>query len=131
MMAQLAADVVVAVHLAFVAFVVLGGFLAWRDLRFAWLHVPAAVWGAYAELTATVCPLTPLENALRAQAGAAGYAGSFVEHYLMPILYPAGLTAAHQRWLGVFVLALNAFVYAVAIAKARRRRAVNARAESA
>lgn len=122
MVARLAADAVLVVHLAFVAFVVLGGFLAWRRPWIAWLHLPAAVWGAYAELTATICPLTPLENALRARSGQAGYQGGFVEHYLMPILYPAGLTPSHQIWIGAFVVILNLLVYAEAARRARRRR---------
>ena len=123
MIARVAADAVVVLHLAFVAFVVLGGMLAWRNASFAWLHLPAAAWGAYAEWTASVCPLTPLENALRVQAGGAGYTGSFVEQYLMPILYPVGLTPAHQRWLGAIVVGVNLVVYAIAWRNARRRRA--------
>lgn len=123
---RLAADAVVVLHLAFIVFVLLGGLLALRDLRFAWLHVPAAAWGAYAELTSTVCPLTPLENALRERAGTGGYAGGFVEHYLMPIVYPAGLTPGHQRWLGAFVVAVNVAIYAIAIVRARRRSATQA-----
>ena len=121
MSARLAADVVVAVHLAFVVFVVLGGVLAWRNPKLAWLHLPAAAWGAYAELTATVCPLTPLENALRASAGESGYSGSFIEQYLTPLLYPVGLTAADQRWLGALVIGINFVVYSIAFVRARRR----------
>jgi Protein of Unknown function (DUF2784) len=121
MSARLAADLVVVVHLAFVVFVVLGGMLAWRNPALAWLHLPAAAWGAYAELTATVCPLTPLENALRESAGASGYTGSFVEHYLMPLLYPVGLTPPDQRWLGALVLGINFVVYSIAFVRARRR----------
>jgi hypothetical protein len=122
MSARLAADLLVLVHVAFVAFVVLGGFVAIRRPRIAWLHVPAALWGAWAELTATICPLTPLENELRRRAGQAGYEGGFVEHYLIPLLYPEGLTAAHQRWIGVFVVAVNLVAYAIAIRRARGRR---------
>jgi hypothetical protein len=118
---RLAADLVVVLHFAFVVFVVLGGMLAWRHPAFAWLHLPAAAWGAYAELTATVCPLTPLENALRESAGASGYTGSFVEHYLMPLLYPVGLTSADQRWLGALVIGINLVVYLIAFVRARRR----------
>jgi hypothetical protein len=120
--ARLAADAVVVVHLAFVAFVVFGGLLAWRHPKVAWLHLPAAAWGAYAELTATLCPLTPLENALRASAGQEGYEGGFVEHYLIPLLYPAGLTPSHQLWIGGFVVVLNVAVYAEAARRAHRRR---------
>ena len=121
MTARLAADAVVALHLAFIFFVLLGGMLAWRDLRYAWLHLPAAAWGVYAELTGTLCPLTPLENALRVRAGLDGYEGGFVAQYLIPLIYPAGLTPAHQRWIGLAVIALNVLIYAVAMARARRR----------
>jgi hypothetical protein len=121
MTARLAADAVVLVHLAFIVFVVLGGFLAWRDPRWAFAHLPAAAWGAYAELTATICPLTPLENALRREAGTQGYDGGFVEHYLIPLVYPAGLTPRHQLAIGLALVALNVAVYAGAARRARRR----------
>lgn len=122
MIARAATDAVVVLHLAFVAFVLAGGLLAmWRP-AWAFVHLPAVAWGAYAELTATVCPLTPLENALRVRAGESGYEGSFVEHYLMPILYPAGLTPAHQRWIGFAVIAINLVAYAFVIARLRTSR---------
>lgn len=117
---RLAADAVLLAHLAFIVFVVAGALLVARDRRWAWLHLPAAAWGAYAELTATVCPLTPLENALRQRAGDAGYAGGFVEHYLIPLVYPPGLEPEHQRWIGAFVVALNLALYAWAWRRARR-----------
>lgn len=122
MIARLGADMVVLLHAAFIAFVVLGGLLALRDVRWAWLHLPAAAWGAYAEITATVCPLTPLENALRQRAGGAGYDGGFVEHYLIPLIYPAGLTPAHQRWIGVLVIAVNLAAYAFVLWRRYGRR---------
>lgn len=125
---RLVADIIVVVHLAFVAFVVAGGLLVLRRPRLAWLHLPAVAWGAYAELTAMVCPLTPLENHFRHRAGTGGgggggYVGGFVEHYVMPVLYPAGLTPEHQVWLGVLVVGLNAVVYGALLVHARRRRA--------
>jgi hypothetical protein len=120
--ARLAADAVVLVHLAFVVFAVAGGFLAIRWPRIAWLHVPAALWGAWVELTATICPLTPLENALRRRAGEAGYEGGFIEHYMIPLLYPDGLTPGHQRWIGAVVVAVNVAAYALAIRRAHRLR---------
>lgn len=119
---RLAADFVVLLHLGFVLFVVAGGLLVLRWPGLAWVHLPAAAWGTYAELTATLCPLTPLENTLRRRAGEGGYEGSFVEHYLMPLLYPAGLTAAHQRWIGIGVVALNLAVYAVVCWRRRAAR---------
>jgi hypothetical protein len=119
---RLAADAVVALHLAFVAFACLGGMLAWCRLRYALLHLPALAWAAWIEFSGSICPLTPLENRLRERAGDAGYAGGFVEHYLMPILYPAGLTPAAQVGIGVALVAINAAVYAVAWRRWRARR---------
>jgi hypothetical protein len=111
---RVAGDAVVVVHLVFIAFVAGGGALVLWWPRLAWLHLPAVAWGAYAELTSTICPLTPLENALRARAGQAGYAGSFVDHYLVPIIYPAGLTPRAQTYIGLFVIAINLAFYAIA-----------------
>jgi hypothetical protein len=105
------ADLVVGVHALFVAFVVVGGLLVLRWPWVAALHVPAAIWGALIEFQGWICPLTPLENALRAAAGQAGYRGGFIEHYLLPVLYPAGLTPSVQVVLGSFVIVVNAVVY--------------------
>lgn len=116
---RLLADLVVVVHLAFVVFVVLGGLLVLRRGWVAWLHLPAALWGALIELFGWVCPLTPLEQWLRRRAGEAGYPGGFVEHYLLPILYPGELTREIQVMLGVAVLVLNLAVYGWVL---RRRR---------
>jgi hypothetical protein len=107
----LLADAVVLVHLGFVVFVVAGGVLVLRWRRLAWAHVPVALWGAGISLAGFVCPLTPLENWLRDQGGGAPYAGGFIEHYVLPVLYPAALTREAQIAAGVFVLALNAFLY--------------------
>lgn len=115
-----AADLVLVAHLAFVLFVVLGGLLVLRRPRLAWVHVPVALYGAAIEFVGFVCPLTPLENWLRHRGGEAGYAGGFVDHYIVAALYPTGLTRSLQLALGVFVLALNATVYALWL---RRRRA--------
>lgn len=119
---RLAADAIVALHLAFVAFACLGGLLAWRRLRYAVVHLPALAWAAWIEFTGSICPLTPLENELRRRAGEAGYPGGFVEHYVLPVLYPAGLTPATQSWIGLFLVALNVAIYAVALARWRARR---------
>lgn len=116
------ADLLVTLHLAFVAFVVAGGALVWRWPRLAWLHLPAAAWGVWIEWSGGICPLTPLENAWRARAGQAGYAGSFVEQYLVPVLYPAELTPVTQWVLGAAVLAVNAAVYALRWRRLRRHR---------
>ncbi|HSN31918.1 MAG TPA: DUF2784 domain-containing protein [Ideonella sp.] len=120
MLYALAADAVVWLHAAFIAFVVAGGVLLARWPRAAWLHLPAAAWGAWIEFSGAVCPLTPLENRLRALAGERGYAGGFVEHYLLPLIYPAALTREVQFVLGAVVIALNALAYGCWI---RHRRA--------
>lgn len=106
-----AADALVLCHLAFILFVVFGGLLVLRWPRWAWLHLPAAFWGALVELAGWICPLTPLENVLRFAAGESGYTGGFISHYLLPLIYPAGLTREVQWLLGAGVLALNASVY--------------------
>ena len=111
MVYRILADVVLLVHLGFVLFVVLGGWLVLRWRRLAWLHVPAAVWGALLELAGLTCPLTPLENALRQLAGERAYAGGFIEHYLVSILYPHELTDLERVGLGLFVIAVNAAIY--------------------
>jgi len=111
------ADAVVVIHLGFVLFVVVGGFLVLRWPRTAWVQLPAAVWGVLVEWSGWVCPLTPLENWLRAQGGAAGYAGGFVERYLLPALYPASLTRGVQILLGAGALAANLIAYALVFAR--------------
>jgi len=109
---RLLADCLVLVHLAFVVFVVAGGFLIlWRpSLR--WVHLPAAIWGALIEFTGWICPLTPWEQELRLKAGEVGYTGGFIEHYLLPILYPQGLTPRIQVALGLLVISVNVAIYA-------------------
>lgn len=107
----LAAELLVAVHLGFVIFVVLGGVAVWRWPRVAWVHVPAVVWGVGIELTGAVCPLTPAEQWLRVQAGVSGYEGDFIAHYLVPVLYPAGLSREMQLVLGGLACAVNLVAY--------------------
>jgi hypothetical protein len=114
------ADIVVGLHFLFVLFVVLGGLLVLRWPWVAYLHVPAAIWGAAIEFAGWICPLTPLEHWLRRQAGDAAYAGGFIEHYILPLLYPAALTRTIQISLGLLVLAVNLGVYTYVI----RHRAV-------
>jgi len=121
---RILADLVVVVHLGFVLFVVLGGLFALRWPRAVWLHLPAAAWGAWVEFSQTICPLTPLENHLRHLGGQAGYSGGFIAHYIIPVLYPAGLNRGVQWGLGIFVLLLNVTVYAVVWRRRARRRAV-------
>ena len=111
MVNRLLADGIVVLHFLFIAFVVLGGVLALRWPRLAWVHLPAACWGAAIELSGWICPLTPLENRFRQAAGEAGYAGSFIDHYLLPSLYPAGLTREIQYGLAAVVIVVNLAEY--------------------
>jgi hypothetical protein len=111
MLFQVLADAVVVLHLAFILFAALGGLLVLRWHRAIWAHLPAAVWGAAVELFGWICPLTPLENHLRRAGGAADYSGSFVERYLVPVVYPAELTREIQVALGCAVVGINAAIY--------------------
>jgi hypothetical protein len=122
MIFRLGAEILILVHFGFVAFVVLGGLLVLYRPGIALVHVPAVLWGAATELFGLVCPLTPLEQRFWRLAGEAGYAGDFLEHYLVSILYPAGLTRALQVRLGVGVVLLNAVLYAWVVTRARNHR---------
>ena len=119
----IAADGVVLLHFAFVLFAVLGGLLVPRFRALAWLHPPAVLWAALVEFAGWSCPLTPLENQLRRSAGSRGYAGGFIEHYLLPLIYPAGLTRELQIAFGFCVLAANLLVYGLLRRRRNRRRA--------
>ena len=105
------ADLVVIVHLSFVAFVVVGGLLTLKWRKFAYIHVPAVGWGALVEIMGWVCPLTPVEIWLRDRAGAKGYSTGFIEHYILPVLYPAQLTPTVQWVLGILLLFVNVAIY--------------------
>lgn len=124
---RIAADAVLLVHLAFIVLVVAGALLVFRYRWFAWVHVPVAAWGAFVELTGRVCPLTTLENTLRINAGQQGYSVSFIEQYLLPVIYPAGLTREMQLGLAGFVVAINAILYFL-LWRRRRRDSRHARA---
>jgi len=119
MLPRALADLVLLVHAAFVLFVVLGGFAVLRWPRLAWIHLPAAAWGAVIEFAGWICPLTPLENRLRGLAGDAGYQGGFVEHYLLALLYPATLDRSIQVGLGLAVIAVNLVAYGWVAARRR------------
>ncbi|HRK78548.1 MAG TPA: DUF2784 domain-containing protein [Thiobacillus sp.] len=120
-MAVILADAVVIVHLLFVAFVVAGGFLLARWPRLAWLHLPAAAWGAFIEFSGGICPLTPLENHLRVIGGGSAYGGDFIERILLPILYPGYLTLPIQQVLGGVVVGVNLVAYALVFRAWRRQ----------
>jgi hypothetical protein len=112
MIDRLLADLVVIVHFAFILFVVGGGLLARRWRWMTLPHLLCATWGVYVELSGRICPLTPLENLLARRAGEAGYAGDFIDHYLVPVIYPAGLTRPMQWALAVVVVLVNVAAYA-------------------
>jgi len=114
---RLLADALVVVHGAFVLFVVFGGLLVLWKTRLAWVHIPAALWGAYVEFAGRICPLTPLENHFRQLAGERGYNEGFIEHYLIPLMYPEGLTRDVQLILGLVVLAINLIAYGLVLRK--------------
>ena len=120
----LAALVLVA-HLAFIVFVVVGGLLA---LRWHWaplVHLPAALWGVFIELSGGICPLTPLENYLLRAGGASGYSGGFIEHHLVPIIYPVGLSPSIQVLLAALVVFVNALVYSLIWRRIRASRRID------
>ncbi|HUH92447.1 MAG TPA: DUF2784 domain-containing protein [Casimicrobiaceae bacterium] len=121
MHARLAADAVLLLHLAFVLFVLFGGALVLRWPSLAWLHLPAVAWGAIVEAAGWICPLTPLENALRRSAGESVYAGDFVTHYVRTLIYPEGLTRGMQIVFALAVIGINVFFYAALVFRRRRR----------
>lgn len=111
MVYRLLGDLVVLVHFGFVLFVILGGILVYRWKRVIWVHLPAVVWGTLIEFKGWVCPLTHLEIWLRLMAGQSGYQAGFINHYLLPILYPTNLIRSTQIWLGILTLSLNLVIY--------------------
>ena len=115
-------DIVVLIHLTFVFFAVLGAVLIiwWRWI--IWLHLPAFLWAIWIEFTGGICPLTPLENWVRIQAGQGGYEGDFVATYLLPVLYPAGLTCNVQFMLGMMVIVINVAIYGSIVYKRSRKK---------
>ena len=114
------ADLVVVAHSLFVLFVVFGGLLVLRWPKLAYVHLPVAAYGVLIEFVGWVCPLTPLEKRLRESAGQQGYEGGFVEHYILPVLYPSGLTRGVQLVLGALVIIINLTIY-TAILRGHRR----------
>ena len=115
----LLADLVLVLHATFILFVVFGGLLVLWRRGLAWLHIPAALWGIVIEFQGWVCPLTYLENDLRAAAGSSGYSGSYIDHYLMPLIYPERLSSETQVLLGLAVLFINAIIYRLVWRKMR------------
>lgn len=121
MLAALGADAVLLLHFLFIVFVVAGGLLALYRPWIVALHLPAVLWGVLVEWTGWLCPLTPLEQSLRRAAGQGGYEGGFIEHYLWPLIYPAGLTRELQWLLGLLVIVINAMIYGAILVRRHRR----------
>src|SRR4051794_25174780 len=119
---RLLADAVVIFHFCFVAFVIGGGLLVLRWRRLMWLHLPAVAWGIFIELSHGICPLTPLENHLREAGGGSAYQGDFVDHYIMPVLYPEGLTNRMQVALAGIIVTINAVCYTIIVRRHLRTR---------
>ncbi|MGD9174725.1 MAG: DUF2784 domain-containing protein [Desulfobacterales bacterium] len=108
---HLLADGVLGIHFSFVVFAMLGALLLIRWPRIVWGHLPAVAWAAWIEFSGNICPLTPLENALRIRGGGSGYVGDFVGHYILGLLYPDGLTRRIQIVFGALVLVINMAIY--------------------
>ena len=117
---RLAADLLVLLHLLFILFVIAGGFAAFKWWWMALVHVPAAIWGVLIEYRGWICPLTPLENRLRQLAGDQGYTEGFIEHYVLQLVYPPGLTRDLQMTLGTIVVVINVLVYGVLLYRLSR-----------
>lgn len=120
MIYHLAASLVLIVHFAFVMFVLFGAALVLRTPRLIWFHVAAIFWGVVIEFTGAICPLTPLEVRLRQLGGAPGYEGGFIDHYLLALLYPAGLTRKLQVGLGLLALLANGLGYTYIFIRKKR-----------
>ena len=119
MVYALLADIVVVLHFLFIVYVIFGGVLVYRWPKSAWIHLPVAAYGVLIEFVGWTCPLTPLENRYRRLAGEAGYEGGFIDHYLIPIIYPGQLTSATQIVLGSLVIAVNLIVYGALLRRGR------------
>ncbi|MES9870187.1 MAG: DUF2784 domain-containing protein [Sedimenticola sp.] len=120
MLARLGADLVLLIHFGFILFVVLGGLLVLRWPKLAWLHVPCVIWGVTIDAMGWICPLTPLENSLRIAGGEQGYEGGFIEHYLLPLIYPLGMSRGEQITLAMLALLLNLAIYTILVKRRMR-----------
>ena len=118
---QLAADLTLVLHLFFIIFVLFGGLLCLQRTAWAWLHLPAAMWGIWVEWAGWICPLTPMENYFRQLASGQEYSESFLEHYLLPLIYPGYLTVSLQWFFGTLVIVVNIFIYLYVYRKQRKR----------
>ena len=125
------ADAVLVAHGLFIVFAIGGGLLVWRWPRLAWLNLPAVAWAAWVAWFGWECPLTPLENTLRRAAGQAGYSGGFIDHYLLGVIYPEGLTRGFQIATGTFVALLNASIYGLLLRRLPKQRSHGSRPPAA
>lgn len=120
MLASAAADVVMAVHFAFILFALLGAALLFVWPKLVWVHLPALAWGGFVEFTGRLCPLTTIEDGFREAAGQQGYAGGFIDHYITPIVYPDGLTRETQLLFGLILVGVNIVLYGSWLARRQR-----------
>jgi hypothetical protein len=119
MLYRVLADGIMLLHFAYIVFVIGGAFLVLQRRGWMWLHLPAVLWGVWVEFFARTCPLTPLENALRARAGQAGFSGGFIDHYITRLVYPEGLTTRGQVALGALIVVVNVLLYWWVLRRAR------------
>jgi len=115
------ADLTLALHLCFILFVLFGGLLCLFRTGMIWFHLPAASWGVWVEWAGRTCPLTPLENHFRKLASGHGFSGGFIEHYLVPVIYPLRLNSSLQWFLGASVIFINLVVYLFVLNRIRKR----------
>ena len=120
-MYELAADLTLIVHFTFIIFIAFGALLFFVSKKIIYVHIPALIWGIYMELTHSVCPLTYLENWFLEKANLSAYSESFIQHYLIPIVYPKNLTEDLQIYLAIVLMVANAIIYGLIIIKSQRK----------
>ncbi len=119
-MYELAANLTLIIHLAFIIFVVFGALLFFVSTKIIYIHLPTLVWGIYIELTHSVCPLTHLENWFLQKSNLPVYFESFIQHHLVPIIYPNNLTEDFQIFLAVVLMIVNLIIYGLIISKSKK-----------
>ena len=120
-MYEIAADLTLIVHFTFIIFIAFGALLFFVSTKIIYVHIPALIWGIYMELTHSVCPLTYLENRFLEKANLSAYSESFIQHYLIPIVYPKNLTEDLQIYLAIVLMVANAIIYGLIIIKSQRK----------
>ena len=119
-MHELAADIILIIHFAFILFVIFGALLFFVTTKIIFIHLPALIWGLYIELTHSICPLTYLENWLLQKANLTTYSEGFIQYYLVPIVYPTNLTKDIQIYLGIGLIVINIVIYAFIFGKMKK-----------